>query len=135
LGHETEKGGGRVVMEKRCKICGETYPLTDEYWYKLARDSYCKQCRKQYNKHYQKQYGHKYRIKARILIKEYQKEYRTYKVKNLSDAYIKQILKKCGIDPTPEWIELKRIQISMKRTLCNIKKLLGGEYEPSHTDV
>lgn len=126
-------------MEKRCKTCGETYPLTDEYWYRIAKlkrwDSYCKQCRKQHSHHYQKQYGPKYRIKARILIKEYQKEYRTYKVINLSDTYIKQILKKYDIDPTPEWIELKRIQISMKRTLCNIKKLLGGEYEPSHTDV
>jgi hypothetical protein len=134
LGHETEKGGGRVVMEKRCKICGETYPLTDEYWQKgtiykkyVWWDSYCKQCRKQYSKHYQKQYGHKYQT----IKNEWNRVY----IKELSDVYIKKLLKANSIDPTPEWIELKRIQISMKRTLCNIKKLLGGEYEPSHTDV
>lgn len=118
-------------MEKRCKICGETYPLTGEYWQKMTRlnkyvwfDSYCKQCRRQYTKHYHKQYGHKYQTIKNLVY-----------IKNLSDVYIKKLLKKCGIDPTPEWIELKRIQISMKRTLWNIKKLLGGEYEPSHTDV
>lgn len=42
---------------KRCNKCGETYPLTNEYWNrnKTKRDGFadwCKQCSNQYNKKY-----------------------------------------------------------------------------------
>ena len=54
----------------------------------------------------------------------------------ISDSYIKQILKKIGIQsPYPVWLmDAKRQQIFMKRTLKEIKKW-RNEHESNCTDV
>ena len=57
-----------------------------------------------------------------------------HSVSELKDSYLKQRLKKIGLPITPEMLELKRVQISMKRTLKEIKKW-RKDNEPNYTDV
>ncbi len=47
--------------------------------------------------------------------------YRRFQVENLTDVYIKQILKQEGIPVFPAMIELKRVQVQMKRALRKIR--------------
>ena len=71
-----------------------------------------------------------YAKRQNALIAKRKKHYTS----KLKDYYLKQNLKKTGLPITPEMLELKRVQISMKRTLKEIKKW-RKDNEPNYTDV
>ena len=123
---------------KTCSKCGF---VGDKSLFTKKRNV-CKPCIKEYHKEYQiknkdkikdikKEYGikNKDEIKRRIQdyqnknkkkIKEYHKEYNIKNKYEIKDVYVKHLIK--GIkseDISPELIEMKRIEIAMKRELKN----------------
>jgi len=86
------------------------------------------------NKEHIKEYAHKRRIEQPEHIKAMLQSWQKKVKESLADTYIRPILKKLDIPITPETIELKRQQITMKRTLKQFKQW-RKENESNHTDV
>lgn len=132
-------------MCKTCTNCGITYENTTEYFHKhklnkLHND--CKSCRNIYlksfrkesrNKHKQKYliYNKEWKIQNKNKDKEYMKKNKDKIRSELSDVYIKDLIKKstrfCVKNPTPEYIEAYRQVVILKREqkkLINLTKSL-----------
>ena len=62
------------------------------------------------------------------------KKIKAKSISELKDRYLTEIMRRGGLSITPETIELKRQQITMKRTLKEFKQW-RGENESNHTDV
>jgi len=141
------------MQNKRCPKCGEEKPLTKEFWCADKRTNSglatgaCRNCKREYNREYLREYQREYNreyqrsdayreyIRRRCRSDAYREYHREY-VK-VSDYYVRNKLSRQGIAPeaiTPELIDLKRQQLSMKRTLKQFKTW-RKEHESNHADV
>jgi len=134
-----------------CNACKEF--LTRDKYYYSANSSYqisaiCSQCNKKKSKIRREKYGDKHRdyqnkkyhenskdeIKRKHINEIARKAAKKAK-DNLTDSYVKYRLKYEGYDViTPELIELKRMQLRMKRTLKEFKQW-REDNESNHVDV
>ena len=83
------------MIMRQCIHCKNVYPLKNEYFYKIEKkrlSTKCIDCQKKYEQKYKN---------------------------SLPDAYIKKCLRMP--DASPEIIELKRLQIKLKRAIKSCK--------------
>ena len=112
-----------VNMEKKCKKCGKTKPLTDFYKKKgclLGRDGSCKVCRRKQNSEYQKKYrktenGIARRRKNRM-VRNKKKSGRSIKLKNIYSTVYRALKK--GMLTKPSGCQM-----------CGSKEYIQGHHE------
>lgn len=131
-------------MTRTCKKCGKEKPLEEfvlNKGSKYGRGHICKKCsnehKKAYNqspeaKAYKKAYSQSPEAKAysqsperKAYQKAYQKAYAQERINELSDYYIKALLRRTGVkteNVTPQMIEMKREIMTMKRLEIKIGK-------------
>jgi len=127
-------------MVKRCPKCGEEKPLTKEFWtvvrgrhktQKLYWRGICKICEREYERD---RMDKSYKSNPDPLRRSH-RQWCQKKRDLLYDSYIVEKLKRSNItEITPELIDLKRQQLSMKRTLKQFKTW-RKEHESNHADV
>lgn len=135
----------KKIDAKPCKLCGNMF--IPNHSPKL----HCDECLSQRRSEIKNNSRSEYYIKNKVAIEEYREGYwRDNKEKrkviglryihnsvdNITDRYAKDILSRSLPNEliTPETIELKRQQITMKRTLKQFKQW-REQNEPDHTDV
>jgi hypothetical protein len=117
----------------QCKLCAR---LSDGKWRKnnpeKERES-SRQWRKN-NPEKVRESDRKWKKNNLEKVREHCSQWKKNNVSKLQLYYIVQRLKHCGTEITPETMELKRQQITMKRTLKEFKKW-RKENEPNNKDV
>ena len=120
------------------KYCKRGHPQTPD---NLNKKMQCKLCARLSNGKWRKNNPEKERESSRQWkknnlekVREGCRKWKKNNVSKLQLYYIVERLKYCGTEITPETMELKRQQITMKRTLKEFKKW-RKENEPNNKDV
>jgi len=121
---------------KRCKVCDELKNVAEFYLRDGSGTSTrntCKGCERERHQLYRKTLngklseanrGRKYRNSAggKEVMRKKAKRKTLRGRELLSDSYIKKILKENGIKPEREKVELKRIQLKLKRKIYELQR-------------